>query len=160
MNRFRYYVIMITVEIHLQCHWMITSAHSLFFHSKKSRGHDGQGRKIIYLDCGFRYWWWSLHCLDARCTTEWGEVAVPFLQKPKKGEVPTDHQGVTVMARLPSSDLSFNWNTCKPAYLATLHSSEFQRQKSIRFTVLRRDQQQQHLAQQQFKSVCCCFYWW
>lgn len=104
MNRFRYYVIMITVEIHLQCHWMITSAHSLFFHSKKSRGRDGQGRKIIYLDCGFRYWWWSLHCMDARCTTEWGEVAVPFLQKPKKGEVPTDHQGVTVMARLPSSD--------------------------------------------------------
>lgn len=104
MNRFRYYVIMITVEIHLQCHWMITSAHSLFFHSKKSRGHDGQGRKIIYLDCGFRYWWWSLHCMDARCTTEWGEVAVPFLQKPKKGEVPTDHQRVTVMARLPSSD--------------------------------------------------------
>lgn len=42
--------------------------------------------------------------MDARCTTEWGEVAVPFLQKPKKGEVPTDHQRVTVMARLPSSD--------------------------------------------------------
>lgn len=103
MNRFRCYVIMITVEIHLHCHWMITS-YSLFFHSKKSRDYDEQGRKIIYLYCGFRCWWQSLHCMDARCITEWWGAAVTFLQKPRKGEVPADHQRVTVMARLQSSD--------------------------------------------------------